>query len=268
MAANGDARLHIDLALRAVVDVRFTSGLTELVRLGAPTVAVGGLLYFDGSYDYMAADHWIAQVRQLRTLWASLPLIGYMPVTATAVRQGLAAVRAGVDELALRGTDPLPQVITRLLTIPGRRERTAEIVRHVLEAAGPLPDGALRLLQYCIEHATDRLSIERIAADMGVSRRTLGNRLKDTPLPSPEPLIMWTRLLVAAWLLRDPHRSINQTARSLGFQELSGFRSLAMSYLRQPATSLREPGSIARVAARMVDAGSDVQRADQMPEGV
>jgi AraC-like DNA-binding protein len=83
----------------------------------------------------------------------------------------------------------------------------------------------------------------------------LAYRLKLAQLPAPEQLIMWCRLLVVAWLLEDPHCTVNEAARALGWRELSALRSLTMNYLGYQPRRLREPGAIARVAMTMVAAG-------------
>jgi hypothetical protein len=88
----------------------------------------------------------------------------------------------------------------------------------------------------------------------------LAYRLKQARLPAPEPLIMWGRLLVVAWMLQDPHCTINQAARALNWRELSALRSLTMNYLGYQPRVLREAGAIARVAVAMAACGSGTRR--------
>lgn len=261
-ARASDVRTHINESLRQVGTVHFTGDVGELIRFDKDVTATAGILYLDGNYDHTDADSWIRQVRVLRKLWGARPLIGYAPLTATAVRQGLDAVSAGVDTIALRGCDTLRHVMTRLANSRTRHDMTGEVGRHVLVAMASLSHSALQIVHYCIEHAADRLTVETLATEMGVSRRTLANRLMAAQLPPPEPLIMWTRLLVATWMLQDPHYSVNQAARALGWQEFSALRSLTMKYLGHPPNALREPGSIARVAQQLAAAGRRTQCAD------
>jgi AraC-like DNA-binding protein len=252
----GTVRTHIAGALHHTAPLRFESDVAALNRLSCTVGPMAGLLYLDGSYDHGDALQWLAQVRQLRTTWTALPLIGYAPPTASAFQQGLRAARAGVDEIALQGSDTLRDVVDRLIATTTRRSMAAELLRHVTAVSAPLPADTLHVVRHCIEHARDCLTVDRLAHDVGMSRRTVAYRLKVARLPAPEPLIMWSRLLVAAWLLQDPHYPVNKAARALGWRELSALRSLSMNYLGHQPRLLRDVGAIARVATSMVAAGA------------
>ncbi len=248
---SGAVRAHIADSLRPIADVLFRDRVADLVTVDRTVIPKVGLFYLDGSYDRLDSDRWIAAIRQLRALWTSLPLIGYAPVTAKAFRQGLHAASVGMDEIALHGWDTLPDVVGRVLRANGTRDMTAEIMRRVRGGIGTMPDNASAIVGYCVEHARPGLTVEQLAVEVGLSRRTLAYRLRDARLPAPESLIMWTRLLVAAWLLRDPDCSVNAAARALGWREVSGLRSLTMSYLGCQPTVLRQPGAISQIVMTM-----------------
>jgi AraC-like DNA-binding protein len=258
-------RTHIADALRDVAVVWFATGVAGLCRLGSCAAPAAGLLYLDGSYDRLDAARWVAGVQQFRGLWRSMPLIGYAPVTPEAFRQWGYATQAGVTEIALIGWDQLPDVVGRVAESAAARTMAFDIMQQVVDAAGPLPESALQLVRYCVEHAREGLTVGQLATDLGLSRRTMAYRLRAAELPPPESLIMWGRLLVVAWLLRNPGYSVNQAARTLGWHELSALRSLAMSYLGHSPSVLREPGAVARVAMGMTAGtrgthGADVAR--------
>ena len=72
-----------------------------------------------------------------------------------------------------------------------------------------VPATIVPFLRYCLEHARRNITVEEVAAAMGVHRKTLVDRLKAAHLPSPRAMIGWCRLLMAARLLDDPGRTID-----------------------------------------------------------
>jgi AraC-like DNA-binding protein len=252
---HGAVRVHIADTLKHLAVVRFEPGVRELNLLGDTCRPVAALLYVDGSYDQVGIPHWVAQVRQLRAAWRSLPLIGYAPLTAKAFEQGVYATNAGVNEIALQGSHMLRDAVGRIVAATASDNMVGDIMRYVTAATTPLSDTTQRIIWHCIAHAHEGLTVGTLAAAIGLSRRTLTYRLKLASLPAPEQLIMWCRLLVAAWLLRDPSCAVNDAARALGWRELSALRSLAMKYLGCQPRTLRDASAIPIVAARMAASG-------------
>jgi AraC-like DNA-binding protein len=217
---------------------------------------VAALLYLDGSYDRIEPAKWIAQLQTLRATCASLPIIGYAPLTGPAFEQGMLASRAGVSEIALHGRDLLCDSVARLVDAAATHGAGRELLTHVLAVAPALSGDTLGIVQYCIDRATEALTVGRLSIGVGLSRRTLAYRLSRTALPAPEQLIMWCRLLVVAWLLQEPRCTVNHAARTLNCRGPSSLRSLTMSYLGCPPRDLKDSGAIARVAAAMVASGA------------
>jgi hypothetical protein len=256
----GGVRLHIADTLRQIATVRFEVAVADLNQLGCNATPAAGILYLDGSYDHTEAVRWVAQVKRLRAAWTALPLIGYAPVTPQAFQQGVHATRAGVDDIVLLGCGGLRDVVGRYIAAAVRRDMTDDILRHIVPLSMPLADDTLRIVRYCIEHARECLTVGQVARGVYSGRRTVASRLRLVHFPPPEALIMWARLLVAAWFLQDPVCTVNEAARRLGWRELSALRSLSMSYLGHQPRLLREPGAVARVVTNMIAAGGKVRR--------
>ena len=88
----------------------------------------------------------------------------------------------------------------------------------VTGAAGVVADGGL---------STD------LARKFGVSERTLSGWCARTGLPSPRRLLAWQRVLLATALLEEPWRTMQDTARAVGYTDDSTFRRAAAALLGQ-----------------------------------
>jgi AraC-like DNA-binding protein len=79
---------------------------------------------------------------------------------------------------------------------------------------------------------------------MGVHRKTLVDRLKAAHLPSPRAMIGWCRLLMAARLLDDPGRTVEQVALKLDFPSGAALRNMFKRYTGLRTTEVRENGGV------------------------
>ncbi len=108
-----------------------------------------------------------------------------------------------------------------------------------------------------------RLLLERAAevAARGSYPRDLGRRLRLPPrslrrwtrqagLPTPRDLFRWLRVLLAASLLDDPGRRVEDVARVSGYARAAGLRRAMRAVLDRPPSRLREEGAYrtARIA--------------------
>ena len=72
-------------------------------------------------------------------------------------------------------------------------------------------------------------------------------------LPSPGCLISWCRLIHAAYLLRRPDRTIEQTALMLRFGSGTALRLMCRRYLGIRASRVRELGAHHYVLSRLIE---------------
>jgi transcriptional regulator GlxA family with amidase domain len=93
-------------------------------------------------------------------------------------------------------------------------------------------------IEYCLARAGESVSIAAAAGAFGIDRKTLLNRLTVQNLPVPRHILVWCRLLIAARLLEDPGRSIEQVGFAMGCGSGAGLRNLFVRH-----TSLR-PGQV------------------------
>jgi AraC-like DNA-binding protein len=91
---------------------------------------------------------------------------------------------------------------------------------------------------------------------VSLSRRVLAKHLEHAGLPSPQRLLTWGRLIVAAHMLEDPHRSADGVAQALHFPSGSAFRNTCQRYLEATPSEIRSRGGAAYAVA-MMRSGAD-----------
>jgi AraC-like DNA-binding protein len=99
-----------------------------------------------------------------------------------------------------------------------------------------LPDvssSALTLVTHAAGVAADGGLSTDLAREFGVSERTLAGWCSREGLPPPRRLLVWLRVLLALTLLEEPWRTMNRTARAVGYTDDSSFRRAAASLLGQ-----------------------------------
>lgn len=181
--------------------------------------------------------------RSIREGFPSVPVLAYCEVMRPAASSDiLALARAGVNELVFKDVDDLGVALRSALASAERRCLAA---RALSELAPHVPATMRPVLQYCLEHAHDALTVADLARAHGIHRKTLHNRLCEAVLPGPRALLGWCRLLVAAELLEDPKRPIEQVALSLDYPSAAAFRNMLRRYTGLAPSEVRVNGGAA-----------------------
>jgi AraC-like DNA-binding protein len=188
----------------------------------------------------------IQAVRRFRAHSPRTLVLAYCWVSTRSAPLLVAAGQAGIDGVLLRGYDDPGESIRRRLA-----QDSVDVVGRGVAARMALPDDATwRVLAHCVRRAANTvLTVERLADECGVHRRTLRNRLRAAGLPAPEQLIGWSRLLVAAALLELPGRSVGTVASQVGFSSETAFRSMLGRYTGFKPKELRQGDGFARLWA-------------------
>src|SRR2546421_626538 len=84
-----------------------------------------------------------------------------------------------------------------------------QVVREALAGVDATTRDAVLL---AVTRAHQRLSPEGLARLLALPRRTVSQRLANAGFPAPQRLLSWGRLIVAAHLLEDHHRSADRIA--------------------------------------------------------
>jgi AraC-like DNA-binding protein len=185
-------------------------------------------------------------VRALRARHPDVPVVGHATARVGLSGDALALARAGVHELVIAGIDDVPAMLRAALARAARRSSAERILAGL---AGLVPDDALPLVRYCLEHAAAAPTVPEVARALGVSRQTLAARLRGAGLPAPRELATWCRLLLAADLLAGDGRTVDQVALTLDFPSSNAFRNVLRRHAGLGPADLRRSGGAPLLAA-------------------
>jgi AraC-like DNA-binding protein len=231
------SRARLTEALRHEASVRYCERLTEVLALaeaGLASLVVVDHRDFDGSPT-------LPTVRRLRDEYPSVPIVMYLPMSAVVSGAVMDYARAGVSQLVFQGVDDLKASL-RSAVDAALDQVSAAALGSDLDPL--IPPTIVPFLRYCLEHARRNITVEEVASAMGVHRKTLVDRLNAARLPSPRSMIGWCRLLMAARLLDDPGRTIEQVALQLDFPSGAALRNMFKRYTGLRTTEVRQNGGV------------------------
>lgn len=187
-------------------------------------------------------------LRQLKQRLPRLTIVAYVAMAADRAHDLFDAGRAGVDGLVLAGQDDDPRP---LLAVIERAESRglAGLVRRSLDGIDPMAMDAVLL---AVTRAHERLSPQTLARLLAQPRRAVTLRLSAEGFPAPQRLLTWGRLIVAAHMLEDRHRSADRVANTLDFPSGSAFRNTCQRYLHATPGQVRARGGAAFVVRTML----------------
>lgn len=231
------ARARLTEALRPDGLLRWCSQgseLTALVDAGLASLVVLDRRDRDGTST-------LPLVRRIRQDYPSVPVVLYAKVSAESSRDVLEFARAGIDQLILQGVDDLRVLLRNAMELALDRASAKALLP---ELAPYVPASVMPFVEYCLEHARRNLTVEEVAYALGVRRKTLADRMSAARFPAPSTVIGWCRLLVAARLLEDPGRSVEQVALQLDFASGTALRNMMKRYTGLRSGEVRENGGV------------------------
>ena len=188
-------------------------------------------------------------VRQLRRRHPRLITVAYVSVTAERLHDLFDAGRAGLEGLIIAGRDDSPESLAWILEQAEARG-VAGVLRAMLETYHPSVRDAVMV---AVTRAHEQLDVDSLARTVSLPRRGLTRRLLDAGFPAPQQLLTWGRLIVAAQMMDDHHRSADGVAVVLHFPSGSAFRNVCQRYLRTTPTQLRALGGAHYVIRLLLD---------------
>ena len=199
-------------------------------------------------------------VRQLRRRHPRLITVAYVSVSAERLHDLFDAGRAGLEGLVIAGHDDSPEALASILEQAEARG-VAGVLRTMLETHHPSVRDAVMV---AVTRAHEQLSVDSLAHTVSLPRRGLTRRLLDAGFPAPQQLLTWGRLIIAAQMLEDHHRSADGVAAVLHFPSGSAFRNVCQRYLGTTPTQLRARGGAHHVIRLLFD---DVTARQSRPSG-
>lgn len=200
-------------------------------------------------FDFFArGEERFEGVRQLKQRLPRTTLIAYVTVSPNRVHDVFDAGRQGVDGLIVAGEDDAPRSLLSIVEQAEGRSLAA-LIKRSLPGVDPSVVDAVLL---AVSRAHERLSPEGLARLLALPRRTVSERLAIAGFPPPQRLLTWGRLIAAAHLLEDPHRSAGRIAVALDFPSASAFRNTCQRYLQVTPGEIRARGGSAFVIGRFL----------------
>jgi AraC-like DNA-binding protein len=158
------------------------------------------------------------------------------------------AGRAGVDGLIIADEDDAPRSLLALIE-RSESKSLAGLIRRSLDGIDPLVTDAVLL---SVTRAHERLSPVGLARLLAQPRRAVADRLAAEGFPPPQRLLTWGRLIVAAHMLEDAHRSADRVAATLDFPSGSGFRNTCQRYVQATPGEIRTRGGASYVVRMLL----------------
>lgn len=185
-----------------------------------------------------------ALATELRVRAPAVPVLAYCAPVDAASGDLLAMARAGVSGLLLRGYDDVGAALRSALASAGD-DCAARFILGELRPA--LPRLARTVVEHCVLHGREPLTVAGVADALGVNRKTLVVRFTAAQLPPPRTVIAWVRLCLVAHALERSGLSIERAAVDFGYPSAPALRNLCKRHTGLRLTEIRENGGLSCV---------------------
>lgn len=211
------------------------------------------LAVVDPELEGCATSH---EIRRLRLLFPSLPLVLYTslsPATATVM---LALGQTGINAAVFSRVDDHPARLREVLAHEEARSASRQLLDQIGAVLAPLPTELRWVLEEVLRAPAELQTVQQVAARARVDRRTFERWFARLGLPSPRHFLAAARVLYAHRLLQDPGFTVDDVAQRLGYAQTKTLQQHARSYLGLTAGEMRltlEPGqALDRIARGFV----------------
>lgn len=175
-------------------------------------------------------------VEQLHQAFPDHPIIGYVDPRNLTSRFILQTGKADLSDLVLRDIDDSRAVLQRVLQNAEQRGTSARIAEDMSEG---MPRDVRLTVQFICRHLREPLDVISIAAGLGMSRRTLHNRLGLAGSPSVSELVSWCRVVYTAHQIAVDDATLSLIATQLDMPSWRNLSSMVRRYLGKGAQQLR-----------------------------
>jgi AraC-like DNA-binding protein len=189
-------------------------------------------------------------VREIIQSLPGVPVVGYCRVESGHSREIIDLAAAGVHEILFHGVDDAGVSLRAVLDSARQACASAEIV-SALRAF--MPSAGIPLFRYCLDYPHRATSVEAVADALGIHRKTLVNRCTQARLPAPSAVLSWARLLLAAYFLGNPHRTVEAIAMQLDYPSATSLRNMLKRYTGLRPQDVRALGGVTPVLTALAD---------------
>lgn len=189
----------------------------------------------------------VRTVELLVGAWPGAAIVIFCPSSAGNAPPLRSLVLAGAHQIVFEGVANTAATLATAIET-ARRESAAE---QVLARLQPLVPPALHSLIHAVLANPAMTSVNAIAAQLGVHRKTLVNRSQRESFISPAELIAWTRLAMVGYQLEKSGMTIEAIAHQLEFPSHTSLRNLIKRYTGCTASQIREGAGLGAVIAAL-----------------
>lgn len=208
------------------------TAVVEAIRAGGVSLTI--LVVNARTFDVA-----VAALRRIRVAFESHPVIAYYDPAGLPQRNLLELAQSGISDLVQLDIDDSRPFFIRIIESASRASHAQQLAA-MLE--GDVPASMRSVLMFGLEHAGRNMDVPKLAASMGLSRRTLSWRMVQQGVPSPRIFLTWCRLLVAALLLEESGRTLDSVADQLNFPGGHALGAVFFRYMGRGIMSLRQEG--------------------------
>ena len=170
-------------------------------------------------HDHACADRLRALVDATRAT-APMPLIGYVSVTASAIHSAQTFARLApphVSNVVVRGLDDAPHAFAAAIHRVVSSWAASQLVHSTESPFSALPPPAVRAVEALFRRPERLRSVAALAAEAGMTRRSLDRWLARAGLASARTLLACARANAAFHLLSGGHVRTARAADLLGY---------------------------------------------------
>jgi len=149
--------------------------------------------------------------------------------------------RARIKHLQLLAARDLSSDLARSISRSCENGATAQVMRLLSPV---LPRRELGVVHLAMDSVHRLWTAEELAAEVGLTRPFLSERMKTFGLPSLGHLLLWTRLFHAGHWLEDPGRTGESVGRQLEYSSGAAFRRALRHYVGATPTQVKERGGL------------------------
>jgi AraC-like DNA-binding protein len=178
-------------------------------------------------------------VRETRRRRPGVAIVGYCRARHPDSRDIIDLAGAGIHELIFRDATDFGLVLRQTLAHADQSCGAAQALEWI---ARLVPDELRPLVEYCLYFPHLSTSVPRVAAALGVHRKTLVNLCRRHGLPAPSVVIAWSRLLIVAHLLESQGVVVERIALALEYASATALRNTLRRYTGYRPAELRNDG--------------------------
>jgi AraC-like DNA-binding protein len=222
--------------LEAPFPLRFVDSCVDLARLGTESGVLGIIVDIRDAQGRSPG----AAIAAARRVHPGLPVLVWAD-REDLVREDLRPLMgAGVTSIQARHSGLVEQVAIQAL-VPRRTLSYHQQIDEVLQTR--IPEPARHIVSFCLHPSNGMMSVSDVALALGIPSRTLSYRLRGLALPAATELLLWSRVLQAAWELENQGRkSLERIALDLGFSSAAGLRTSMTRLAFTSPSRLRSSG--------------------------